>query len=143
MIILGADHAGLELKETLKQYLVEKNEDVLDIGANTLDANDNFSTFVKLMADAFYKNENAKIIAVCGSGVGMNIGLNKNKNIFCCLGHTFEEVSKAREHNNINALALGGRTTSVKDAKQMVDAFLTTAHLGGKYTKRMEDIDLK
>lgn len=143
MIILGADHAGLELKEILKQYLINKNEEVLDVGANALDKDDNFSTFVKLMAEVFYKNKEAKIIAVCGSGVGMNIGLNKNKNIFCCLGHTPEEVAKAREHNNINALALGGRTTKVEDAKQMVEAFLTTPHIGGKYTQRMMDIDLK
>ena len=94
------------------------------------------------MAKSFKDYPDSPIIAVCGSGVGMNIGLNKQKGIFCCLGHSVEEVAKAREHNNINALALGGRTTELENAKQMVKAFLTTEHLGGKYTKRMTDIDL-
>ena len=142
MIILGADHAGFELKETLKNYLQELNEDILDVGAYKVDSEDDFSTFVKLMAKSFKDYLDSQIIAVCGSGVGMNIGLNKQKGVFCCLGHTVEEVVKAREHNNINALALGGRTTEVENAKQMVKAFLTTKHLGGKYAKRMTDIDL-
>ena len=142
MIILGADHAGFELKETLKNYLQELNEDILDVGAYKVDSEDDFSTFVKLMAKSFKDYPDSQIIAVCGSGVGMNIGLNKQKGVFCCLGHNVEEVVKSREHNNINALALGGRTTEVENAKQMVKAFLTTKHLGGKYTKRMTDIDL-
>ena len=142
MIILGADHAGFDLKEELKNYLQELNEDILDVGAYKVDSEDDFSSFVKLMAKSFKDYPDSQIIAVCGSGVGMNIGLNKQKGIFCCLGHSTEEVSKAREHNNINALALGGRTTELENAKQMVKAFLTTEHLGGKYTKRMTDIDL-
>lgn len=141
MIILGADHAGFELKENIKNYLIEQNEDIVDVGAFKVDQEDDFSTFVKLMAKAFSGNAEAKIVACCGSGVGMNIGLNKIKGVFSCLGHSVEEVKKAREHNNINALALGGRTTTFNLAKKMVEAFLTTEHLGGKYTKRMEEID--
>ena len=141
MIILGADHAGYELKEEIKKYLIEQNEDIVDVGAFKIDNEDNFSSFVKLMSKAFEDNKNAKIIACCGSGVGMNIGLNKIRNVFCCLGHGVEEVAKAREHNNINALALGGRTTQFDLALKMVETFLSTEHLGGKYTKRMEEVD--
>lgn len=141
MIILGADHAGFELKENIKNYLIEQNEDIVDVGAFKVDQEDDFSTFVKLISKAFLNNNQVKIIACCGSGVGMNIGLNKIKGVFSCLGHSVEEVKKAREHNNINALALGGRTTTFNLAKKMVEAFLTTEHLGGKYTKRMEEID--
>lgn len=141
MIIIGADHGGYELKENIKTYLQEQNEDILDVGAYNVDGEDNFSNFVVLMAKSFKEYPNSKIIAVCGSGVGMNIGLNKNKNIFCCLGHSVNEVKLAREHNNINALALGGRTTSLEEAKQMIEVFLKTEHLGGKYLQRMTDID--
>lgn len=141
MIILGADHAGYELKEEIKNYLIEQNEDIVDVGAFKVDQEDNFSTFVNLMSKAFMSNAEANIIACCGSGVGMNIGLNKIRGVFSCLGHSVEEVKKAREHNNINALALGGRTTNFDLAKQMVEVFLNTEHLGGKYTKRMEEID--
>ena len=142
MIIIGSDHAGYELKEQIKTYLQEINCSILDVGAYKLDPEDDFSQFVNLMAKSFQQNPKAQIIAVCGSGVGMNIGLNKQKGLFSALGHSVEEIIKAREHNNINALALGGRTTSFENAKQMIDAFLNTKHLGGKYLKRMKDIDL-
>ena len=142
MIIIGSDHAGYELKEQIKKYLQEINCSILDVGAYKLDPEDDFSQFVNLMAKSFKQNPKAQISAVCGSGVGMNIGLNKQKGLFSVLGHSVEEVTKAREHNNINALALGGRTTSFENAKQMIDSFLNTKHLGGKYLKRMKDIDL-
>lgn len=143
MIIIGADHAGLELKEQVKGYLQELNEDIVDVGAFEEDREDNFSKYVHLIIKAFNLNTNAKIIAFCGSGVGMSIGLNKTKGIFSAVGHTEEEVKIAREHNNINALCLGGRTTNIEEAKKMVKNFLNTAHLGGKHLERMADIEIK
>lgn len=143
MIILGCDHAGYELKEQIKSYLQQINEDIVDVGAYSVDSEDNFSEYVQKMAKAFKIDSSAKIIAVCGSGVGMNIGLNKIKGVFCVLGHTKEEVQKAREHNDVNALSLGGRVTKLEDAKQMIDAFLLTKHLGGKYKDRMTNIEIK
>lgn len=143
MIILGADHGGLKLKEKIKEYLQELNEDIVDVGAFEEDSEDNFSKYVHLIIKAFNLDTSAKIIAFCGSGVGMSIGLNKAKGIFGAVGHSIAEVKIAREHNNINALCLGGRTTSVEEAKKMVDAFLTTSHLGGKHLVRMNEIEIK
>ena len=143
MIILGCDHAGFELKEKIKKYLINKNEyAVVDVGAFEINKDDDFSSYVKLMIKCFKENKASKIIAVCGSGVGMSIGLNKQKGIFCVLGYSEDEVKTAREHNDVNALALGGRVTTFAKAKKMVDVFLNTEHLGGKYKKRMEDIDI-
>lgn len=142
MIILGCDHAGFELKEKIKKYLINKNEHiVVDVGAFKVDNEDNFSSYVKLMIKCFKEDSTSKIIAVCGSGVGMSIGLNKHKGVFCVLGYREDEVKTAREHNNVNALALGGRVTTFTKAKKMVDVFLNTQFLGGKYKKRMEEID--
>ncbi len=143
MIILGADHGGLELKEKIKEYLQEINENIVDVGAYEVDSEDDFSTFVHLMTKAFDINPNAKIIAVCSSGVGMSIGLNKHKGIFSTVGHSEEEIKVAREHNNINALTLGGKTTNFEDAKKMINTFLNTSHLGGKHLKRMIAIEIK
>lgn len=166
MIILGADHGGFELKERIKQKLCGENYSVVDVGAFEIDCEDDFSKFVKLMCNAFDnatksasckksqenvenlsenngKNaeiEDVKIIAFCGSGVGVSIGLNKHKNIFCAVGHNKEEVEKARLHNGINALALGGRVTTFEDAEKMVDVFLSTDSLGGKYARRMQEL---
>ena len=163
MIILGADHGGFELKERIKQKLCGENYSVVDVGAFEMDSEDDFSKFVKLMCNAFdnatgnsssqeshenlsknneenVKIEDVKIIAFCGSGVGVSIGLNKHKNIFCAVGHNKEEVEKARLHNGINALALGGRVTTFEDAEKMVDVFLSTDSLGGKYARRMQEL---
>ena len=139
-IILGADHAGLSLKNEIKQYLLQGHE-VIDVGADSLDLNDDFSSFVLKMREQFDGDNNARIIAVCGSGVGMNIGLNKHVGIRCVLGHNVDEVALAREHNNVNALAISGKTLP-SDAMAMIDAFLATSSLGGKYDKRMKDIEL-
>ena len=140
-IILGADHAGFELKNKIKDYL-RSDHDVVDVGADCLDLSDDFSSFVVKMRETFDTNSQDRIIAVCGSGVGMNIGLNKHKGIRCVLGHSKEEVSLAREHNDVNALALSGRI-SLDLAQSMIDAFLSTPSLSGKYARRMQEIELK
>ena len=69
--------------------------------------------------------------------------LRKNKGIFSAVGHSTEEVELARKHNNINALTFGGRVTSLELAINMIETFLNTEFIGGKYQKRMSDIDLK
>ena len=141
MIILGADHAGFELKNKIKEYLKSNNE-VLDVGASVLDENDDFSSFVLLMREHFNKHLDARIIAICGSGVGMNIGLNKYKGIRCVIGHSVDEVKLARAHNDVNALSLSGKT-QINDAISMINAFLSTPFLSGKYEKRMNEIEIK
>ena len=143
LIFVGADHAGFELKEKLKKYLASKGENIVDVGAFEIDEKDDFSKYANLLADCFEKNKNARLIACCGSGVGMSIALNKKKHICACVGHGAKEVKLARAHNNINALCLGGRTTCFLTAKRMTKAFLTTDFLGGKYQKRMKDIEIK
>jgi len=143
MIILGCDHAGFKLKEKIKNYIQKLDMDIVDVGAFNEHSQDDFSKYALLMLKVFEDYKEAKLIAVCGSGVGMNIALNKQKGIFCVLGHNVKEVKKAREHNNVNAIAFGGRTTCFLKAKAMIKTFLKTDHLGGKYTKRMNDIEIK
>ena len=140
MIVIGCDHGGFELKNIIKDYLVDLDEMVLDVGAFEIDDLDDFSTYAKLVAKNM-KEENAKGIAICGSGVGMCIALNKFKGIYAVNGIDEEKVKLAREHNNVNALCLGGRMVEVDSAKKMVKAFLDTEFLGGKYQKRIDDID--
>lgn len=140
LIILGSDHAGLALKEQIKSYL-ENSHNIIDCGALVLDKDDDFSKYVLLMRKTFDQNPEARIVAVCGSGVGMSIGLNKHKNIKCVLGHSVEEVVKARQHNNVNALSLSG-STNIDLAKSMIDAFLSTKSAKGKYQRRMSEIEL-
>lgn len=141
MIIIGCDHGGFELKNKLKEYLLQRGEKVLDVGAEVYDELDDFSYFAKLVANNM-KSNGCRGIAICGSGVGMCIALNRYKGIYAVNGIDHEKVALSRKHNNINALALGGRMVSFEDARKMVDAFLETEFLGGKYQKRIDDIDL-
>ncbi len=142
MIIIGADHGGYELKEKVKGFLQrEYSEPIVDIGAFKLDENDDFSHFAKSILKCFDDDKTARIIAICGSGVGMNIALNKHKGVFCAVGYNKKQINKARQHNNINAIALGGRVTKFGLAKKMIKVFLETEFLGGKYEKRMKEID--
>lgn len=143
MILIGADHAGWELKEKLKTYLIKCNYDIVDVGAYEFDEEDDFSKFVANLKLAFDNGKDTRIIAICGSGVGMCIGLNKIKGVRCAVGHTEKEIELAREHNDINALALGSRTTSLIKAKKMIEKFLKTKSIGGKYKRRMDEIELK
>ena len=143
MILIGADHAGWELKEKLKTYLIKCNYDIVDVGAYEFDEEDDFSKFVANLKLAFDNGKDTRIIAICGSGVGMCIGLNKIKWVRCAVGHTEEETELAREHNDINALDLGSRTTSLIKAKKMIEKFLKTPSIGGKYKRRMDEIELK
>lgn len=144
MIVLLCDHAGFELKEYLKNRLVKENFDIVDVGACKLDENDDFSTYVGIVRKTIdISNGENEIIAICGSGVGMCIGLNKIKGIRCVVGHSVSEVEMARLHNDVNALALGGRVTGKKVAYKMVKTFLETKSLGGKYARRMSDIEIK
>lgn len=143
MIILGCDHAGFELKEDIKKFLVKKKYSIVDVGAFEIDKEDDFSKYVILMRKCFDDDISSKIIAVCGTGIGMSIGLNKHKGIRCVVGHDEKEVIKAREHNNVNALALGGRFIKSAKAKKLVKAFLNTEALSGKYKMRMDEIEIK
>ena len=140
MIVIGCDHGGLELKNKIKDYLVDLDEIVLDVGAFELDELDDCSTYAKLIAKAM-KKESVKGIAICGSGVRMCIAWNKVKGIYAVNGIDDNKVALAKQHNNVNALCLGGRMVSFEDASKMVEAFLKTEFLGGKYQKRIDDID--
>lgn len=137
MIIFGADHAGFELKEYLKTYLYNKGYEIYDAGAFEEDGNDSFAEITPKAIKALKEHKDNKAIIICGSGVGVCIASNRFSGVYAANCHSVKEVVKAREHNNINVLNLGGRVISKGKAKKMLDAFLATEHLGGKYTKRM------
>ena len=142
LIVLGADHGGYELKEKVKTWLSKQNYNVVDTGAFIVDEKDDFSKYVLLLRKCFDENVDAKIISFCASGIGMNIGLNKHKGIKCVVGHSESEVALACQHNHINALSIGGKTTSFAKAQKMITAFLTEKGLKGKYARRMQEIEL-
>lgn len=141
MIILAADHGGFQLKEKIKKYLVKQNQDVVDVGAFEEQPLDDFTKYTKLAMARMKENNKAKAIVVCGSGVGASIVCNRYAGVYAAIGINEEQVRLARQHNDINVLNLGGRTTTFAKAKRMIDVFFSEKCIGGKYTRRMKDID--
>lgn len=141
-IIMCTDHAGLELKEQIKKYLLTKNYEIFDVGANVFDSEDSYVFYAKLANKEVVKDlENNIGIYVCGSGVGMSIVANKQKGIRAVDSWSEEIAQKSREHNNANVLCLGARFVTPKDAFKIVDKFLSTTFLSGKYKQRVDDIE--
>ena len=136
MIILAADHGGFELNQKIKQMFSEKGIDYADVGAHRFDALDNFPSYVARGVKAVLDNRSVGIF-ICGSGIGISMAANRRRGIRAALCHSVEYAKLAREHNNANVLCLGGRFLEFEEAEKIIDAFLNTEFLGGKYTARM------
>lgn len=138
-IIVCSDHAGFELKQKIVAHL--SNLDVLDKGAFDIDQMDSYVDYAHLANAEVVKDSQNMGIYVCGSGVGMSIVANKQKGIRAVNAYSQELAQKAREHNNANVLCLGARFVDHALALKIVDTFLQTDFLGGKYEQRVETIE--
>ena len=135
MIVLAYDHGGFELAQEIKKLFACK-----DLGAQRFDAEDDFPPIVERAVKEVIKSKGIGII-ICGSGIGVCIAANRHKGIRAALCHSAEYAKMARLHNDANVLCLGGRYVSVKEAQEIITTFLNTQFLGGKYQKRMAQID--
>jgi ribose 5-phosphate isomerase B len=138
-IAIGSDHAGYELKETIKQYLVNKNIEVKDFGTYSTDSVD-YPDFAHPVANAVENKEVDLGILICGSGNGINMTANKHQGIRSALCWKKEIAELARLHNNANIIALPARFIDNKEAIACVEAFITTDFEGGRHERRVEKI---
>ena len=138
-IALAADHAGLPLKQELAAWLREAGHDVLDLGTNGPESVD-YPEYGARLARAVGSGKAERGIAVCGSGIGIAIAVNRF--IECRCARVDEPVSAAlaREHNDANVLALGGRLVGSDMAKACVAAFLGTDFAGGRHQRRVDQL---
>lgn len=139
-IAIGSDHAGFELKEKLKKYLVSKNLEILDKGTHSTESVD-YPDFGHAIAKSVLKHEADVGIAICGSGNGINMAVNKHKGIRGALCWNEEIARLAKQHNNANVLSLPGRFIDEPTAQKIVDAFLSAEFEGGRHQRRIEKID--
>lgn len=138
-IYLGADHAGFELKEKLKSYLIETGYDAEDIGNFVYDEKDDYPDFIRKAADAVAKDpENNKGIILGGSGQGEAMVANRVKGIRAAVVFNYNEdiIRLSREHNDANVLSLAARFLSEEEAKKIVKLWLETEFLGEERHKR-------
>lgn len=140
MIAIGSDHAGYELKEELKKYLQEKGLKTKDLGTNDLSSVD-YPDFGRKVGEAVINDQLDFGIVVCGTGIGISIAANKVKGIRAALVYDEETASLAKMHNNANVIALGGRKTSIEEAKKIVDAYLSS-QFEERHQKRLDKISV-
>lgn len=139
MIAIGSDHGGYELKREIIQYLEQKGFSVSDCGCYSLDAVDYPDIAVKV-CDKVTSGESELGILICGTGIGISMAANKIHGIRAALCHSTFDGRMARMHNNANVLCLGGRTTGVSIALDIVDAFVSAEFEGGRHEKRVGKI---
>ncbi len=139
-IVLAADHGGFLLKEKIKEHL-RNNVDinVIDVGTNSEESVD-YPDIALIAAKEFKEKKADYLFSFCGTGIGISIALNKIDGIYCALVYNKETAILAKEHNNANALAMGGRQLSDKEAISMVDAFLAASVLGEQHARRRKEI---
>lgn len=138
-IALGADHAGYQLKDQIKQHLQQQGVDVRDEGTSSADSVD-YPDYARVVAHDVSEKRADLGILVCGSGIGMAITANKVDGIRAANVSTEYEAQMSREHNNANVLALGARIINADEAFRIVDKWLTTQFAGGRHERRVEKI---
>ena len=138
-IAVAADHAGYVLKDELADWLREQGHDVLDLGTNNPDSVD-YPEFGSRLARAVGLGEAERGLAVCGSGIGISIAVNRDPRCRCARVDDPLSAALAREHNDANVLALGARLVGADMAKACVSAFLGTDFAGGRHQRRVDQL---
>ncbi|MCH3909633.1 MAG: ribose 5-phosphate isomerase B [Bacilli bacterium] len=139
VIALGSDHAGFELKEAIKAYLIKKGYEVLDEGTHSLDRVD-YPVYGKAAAMDVVSGKAKYGIVCCGSAEGISIAANKVKGIRCGIGYNDDVSRLIRQHNNANMIAFAGRFMSVEEVLPRVDLFLNAEFEGGRHAERVQEI---
>ena len=137
-IALASDHRGYELKSKLIEYLKEKYE-IIDLGTNSEESVD-FPLYGIKLGETIKNNEADFGIAICGTGIGISIAVNKVKGVMCAKISTKEEARLAKAHNNANVIAFSGSIPEAQ-AIEMVETFISaTPNQEEKYIRRINQI---
>lgn len=142
MIGLASDHAGFALKEHVKAYLAAKGEAFKDFGTNS-EASCDYPDYAHPLAEAIENGECKLGIAICGSGEGISMTLNKHQGIRAGLCWLPEIAHLCRQHNNANVLVMPGRFISEAEADAIMDEFFATPFEGGRHQGRIDKIPCK
>lgn len=136
-IAMASDHAGYDLKQEIKAYLQEKGYEIVDFGTDS-DASCDYADYAHPCAAAIESGECEFGVAMCGSGNGISMTLNKHQGIRAALCWLPELAALARQHNNANVLVIPARFISSLDARRIVDAYLESDFEGGRHQRRID-----
>ncbi|MXO58787.1 ribose 5-phosphate isomerase B [Altererythrobacter salegens] len=138
-IAIASDHAALDLKAALAEWLTAEGHEVADLGPHTAESVD-YPDYGYKLADAVASGSAERGIALCGSGIGISIAVNRNPAVRCALVSEPLSAKLCREHNDANAIAMGARLIGLDMAKACVTAFLETPFGGGRHCGRVEKL---
>ncbi|WP_066549253.1 MULTISPECIES: ribose 5-phosphate isomerase B [unclassified Sphingomonas] len=138
-IVLASDHAAIELKAALAQWLREAGHDVTDLGPQDPTSVD-YPDYGYALAGHVAAGKATFGIALCGSGIGISIAVNRNPACRCARVDEPLSARLAREHNDANVLAMGARLIGLDQAKACVEAFLSTSFAGGRHQRRVDKL---
>ena len=138
-IALSADHAGVDLKDSIAEWLRQEGHEVLDLGTDSHESVD-YPRYGAMLAEALADGRAERGVTVCGSGIGVAIAANRNPACRCAQVAEPLSASLARKHNDANAIALGARLIGPEMAFACVAAFLNTDFEGGRHQRRVDQL---
>jgi ribose 5-phosphate isomerase B len=138
---ISSDHAGFELKQHLVGVLAEKGYDVVDHGAESYDAEDDYPPYCLATGEAVVADEGSLGVVIGGSGNGEAMAANKVDGIRCALAWSEDTAKLGRQHNNANVVSVGGRMHTTEEATQLVELFLETPFSGdARHARRIQEL---
>lgn len=138
-VFIGCDHAALDMKNQIVEYVENLGFEVIDEGTFTTERVD-YPVYAKKVAVGVRENEGAKGILICGTGIGMSLAANKVKGIRAAAVSEVYSAKLTRQHNDSNIVCIGARVIGIETAKMIVDAFLNTEYDGGRHQVRIDMI---
>lgn len=136
---IGSDHGGFELKEQIVEYLEREKIDYIDYGTYSTESVD-YPDYGKKVGEAIMSGQVDKGIVICGTGIGISLAANKVKGIRCALCGDTYSARMSREHNDANAIALGGRVLGRDLAIEILSVWLKSEFAGGRHQRRVDKI---
>ncbi|HYI95324.1 MAG TPA: ribose 5-phosphate isomerase B [Bryobacteraceae bacterium] len=140
-VAIAADHAGFELKTELAGILRDSGEEVVDLGASSYNADDDYPDFAEAAAVAVANGDVQRSVLICGSGVGASIAANKIKGARAALCHDSYSAHQGVEHDDMNVLVLGSRVIGSALARELVETFLKAKFSGEtRHVRRLNKV---
>lgn len=136
-----SDHAGLDLKKRLHSWLESKSIDIVDFGTDSPQSCD-YTDYAHPLAEGLRNTEVDLGIALCGTGNGMMMTLNRHQGVRACLAWSKEIATLVKQHNNANILVMPARFLSYEQAEEIVKAWMEAEFEGGRHQRRLDKLDI-
>ncbi|WP_108809758.1 ribose 5-phosphate isomerase B [Sphingorhabdus sp. Alg231-15] len=138
-IAIASDHAAIDMKAALVEWLTEAGHEVADLGPMTTDSVD-YPDFGYKLAEAVASGSAERGVALCGSGIGISMAVNRNPACRCALVSEGLSAKLSREHNDANVIAMGARLVGIEIAKDCLNNFLNTEFGGDRHQRRVDKL---